>query len=76
MIADAFGIASSPAYNLRFPGFVGCVTVVLSTTEVALVGTPHAPATRKVRWSPAESAGPPYGPGALRVSATRHGVTV
>src|SRR5258708_26483494 len=39
-------------------------------------GIPQRPATGKVLDAPAPNGGPPEGPRALRVSATRQGVTV
>src|SRR4030095_5089490 len=67
---------SSAAYSLRLPGFVGWVTVVLITMELALIGIPQFPETRNTRPPPAASAGPPWGRAGPRVSASRHCGTV
>jgi hypothetical protein len=48
----------------------------LIATALAEAGIPQMFETGKVRTVFAASAGPPEGPGALRVSATRHGATV
>ena len=50
---------------------VGSTATRTAETEVASDGTPHTPATGKVRWMFAASAGK-----AVRVSTTRHGATV
>jgi len=48
----------------------------LIATAFADAGIPHRPVTGNVRTAPAVRPGPPEGPGAPRVSATRQGVTV
>lgn len=50
--------------------------VTFKETAVALGDIPQAPTIVNARLTPAESAGPPYGPPASRVSTTRHGVNV
>src|SRR6266542_1331668 len=60
----------------RSPRAVGWVTVKLNAIALVPGGMPHWLAMTKVRSALAASAGPPYGPAGLRVSATRHGVTV
>jgi len=49
---------------------------MLIATADADAGIPQRPETGKVRLVFAVSAGPPDGPGAFRVSATRQGATV
>src|SRR5947209_9026028 len=50
--------------------------VTLIATALAPAGTPHSPATGKARSAPGRSAGPPLGPLARRVSASRQGETM
>src|SRR5947209_4998886 len=45
------------------------------TSDFAVDGTPHAPATNTPRTLPAANSGPPCGPTAFRVSSKRQGVT-
>src|SRR5580693_3959003 len=65
--------ASTPeGKTRRSPGLVGITTVTLAATASASAGTPHWPASAKVRLAP-PMAGPPKGPGAWRVSTARQG---
>src|SRR5262245_54594492 len=48
---------------------------MFTATAVAFEGTPHCPATVKLRVAPATRAGPPYGPASTRVSKRRQGDT-
>jgi hypothetical protein len=52
------------------------MTAMFTVTAFAVGGTPQIPATGNVRVDPATRAGPPWGPGALRVSTIRHGASV
>src|SRR6266699_4784886 len=70
------GSGIPPGTILTSPSAVGCVTVKLYATALAVAGIPHWPAMVNERSALALSAGPPYGPTGLRVSATRHGGTV
>src|SRR5260370_767460 len=63
-------------YSGRSPRSVASTTVTLTATALAVDGIPQRPVTGKLRVVLAPSAGPPEGPTGLRVSATRHGVTV
>jgi hypothetical protein len=73
---EVWGIAVPAAYHRRSPGADDRVTVVLTTTELALAGTPHRPWIMNVRDEFAARAGPPHGPTGSLVSRIRHGVTV
>src|SRR5215471_648457 len=56
----------------RSPSLVGWKAARFATTAEAVGGTPQTPAMGKERTVLAMRAGPPEGPGALRVSAARH----
>src|SRR5262249_20357657 len=61
---------------LRSPPVFAAVTVMLTESALAPAGIPHFPVSVNGRVKPASSAGPPSGPFWLRVSTTRHGVSV
>src|SRR5438876_8923499 len=63
---------SVPAGKRRMsPPAPGETTATITATDLAVDGTSQRPATGNVLAELAESAGPPEGPGELRVSATR-----
>src|SRR5207249_6298082 len=76
LIALVGGMASPAGKTRRSPTSVGETTVRLRATAFADDGIEQRPATGNVRRAPAASDGPPEGPAALRVSATRQGLTV
>src|SRR2546427_5486843 len=63
-------------YSRKSPRSVSRTTVTLMAIALASVGIPQIPAAGKLRVVLAPRAGPPEGPGGLRVSATRQGVSV
>src|SRR5262252_499709 len=73
LITEVVGNAPPAAKARMSPAADGSVTVTLAEMARAVAGIPHVPVTAKVRVPPALIAGPPRGPGGLRVSITRHG---
>src|SRR5262245_46540674 len=69
----AVGVGLAAAKARRSPGAPALTATRLTAAAVAVAGMPHRPATGKVRWLLAARAGPPDGPGGLRVSTSRHG---
>src|SRR6185369_2351311 len=76
LIVLASGAVVPPGKRRRSPALPGRTTAILIATAFADAGIPHRPVTGNVRVAPAFSPGPPEGPGAPRVSATRQGGTV
>src|SRR5438132_1707374 len=70
------GAGPPVGYSRKSPKSVSWVTVTLMAIALASEGIPQSPAAGKLRVVLAARAGPPEGPGALRVSATRQGVSV
>ena len=76
LMALASGAGLHAGKRRRSPALEGWKTARLIATALAEDGIPQRPVTGKVRTVFADSAGPPDGPGAFRVSATRQGDTV
>ena len=75
-MALASGTGLPAGKRRRSPASEGRKTARLIATALAEDGIPQRPVTGKVRTVFANNVGPPEGPGALRVSATRQGDTV
>src|SRR5215470_16375574 len=70
-------VSTPEGRNRRSPAVEGVTMVTLAASACASAGTPHWPASAKLRPPLApERAGPPNGPFGLRVSTARQGVTV
>jgi hypothetical protein len=76
LIDDAVGTAIPLGNSFNTPGALPCVTVTFTETALAVAGIPHRPPKANDLCVFAPRAGPPYGPEGLRVSSTRHGVSV
>src|SRR5208283_5518899 len=73
---DTYGCAESNGHSVRYDRCPSGTTVTFSEYAAAVAGMPHPPAgIGNDRAVPAPISGPPNGPSAPRVSATRHGVT-
>src|SRR5262249_20752837 len=75
LIELASGAGDPDGYRRRSPSLEGKTTARMMATAFAEGGMPHIPAAGKFRTVLADRAGPPDGPTALRVSATRQGAS-
>ena len=74
-MVETTGRAEPDGQRVRKLAAVAEVTVTLSDTAFAVVGTPQFPRMAKLRCVPVLKIGPPLVDTGLRVSTTRHGAT-
>src|SRR6202790_2848798 len=73
---ETTGLARPDGHKVKNAKGPAGTTVTFNEYAAALAGIPQLPAgMRMPRWLAACIEGPPNGPGASRVSKTRHGVT-